>query len=61
LSAERCGHLFAVAIVNKMDLAWCGLFPVNFLASASRSPTLAKLLFYGMGQNTLNKIRDGKI
>ncbi|XP_053957780.1 dehydrogenase/reductase SDR family member 7 [Anastrepha ludens] len=28
MSAERCGALFAASIANKLDLAWCGLFPL---------------------------------
>ncbi|XP_011178430.1 dehydrogenase/reductase SDR family member 7 [Zeugodacus cucurbitae] len=61
MTVERCGTLFATMIVNKLDLSWCGLFPVNFLAHASRYPGLAKLVTNLMGKNTLNKIREGKL
>ncbi|KAH8305526.1 hypothetical protein KR018_002748 [Drosophila ironensis] len=61
MTAERCGHLFAVALANKMDLTWCGLFPVNLLAYCARSPALTKILAHFMTEKTLNKIREGKL
>ncbi|TDG45124.1 hypothetical protein AWZ03_008462 [Drosophila navojoa] len=61
LTAERCGELFAVAIANKMDLSWCGLFPVNAMAYCGRSVTLTKILAQFMTEKTLMKIRDGKL
>lgn len=61
LTAERCGDLFAVAIANKMDLTWCGLFPVNAMAYCARNATLAKILGHFMTEKTLNKIREGKL
>ncbi|XP_064535391.1 dehydrogenase/reductase SDR family member 7 [Drosophila montana] len=61
LTAERCGELFAVAIANKMDLTWCGLFPVNAMAYCARNPTLTKILGQFMTEKTLNKIREGKL
>lgn len=61
LTAERCGELFAVALANKMDLTWCGLFPVNAMAYCARNATLAKLLGKFMTEKTLNKIREGKL
>ncbi|XP_036327720.1 dehydrogenase/reductase SDR family member 7 isoform X1 [Rhagoletis pomonella] len=61
MTAERCGQLFAASIVNKLDLAWCGLFPVNLLAYASRYPGLANIIFKILGKNTMNKIREGKL
>ncbi|XP_004530369.1 dehydrogenase/reductase SDR family member 7 [Ceratitis capitata] len=61
MTAERCGKLYAVSIANKLDISWCGLFPVNFLAYASRYPGLAKIIFKLMGKTTMNKIREGKL
>ncbi|XP_023307571.2 dehydrogenase/reductase SDR family member 7 [Lucilia cuprina] len=61
LTADRCGFLFATALANKMELVWCGLFPVNFLAYVSRYTLLSAILKQFMTQNTLNKIREGKI
>ncbi|KAH8275807.1 hypothetical protein KR026_004800 [Drosophila bipectinata] len=61
LTAERCGELFAVALANKMDLTWCGLFPVNVLAYCARNPTLTKIVGLFMTEKTLNKIREGKL
>ncbi|KAH8282605.1 hypothetical protein KR054_008639 [Drosophila jambulina] len=61
MTAERCGELFAVALANKMDLTWCGLFPVNLLAYCARNPTLTKILGHFMTEKTLNKIREGKL
>ncbi|ALC40028.1 CG31937 [Drosophila busckii] len=61
LTAQRCGDLFAVALANKMDLTWCGLFPVNAMAYCARNPTLAKILGQFMTEKTLNKIREGKL
>lgn len=61
LTAERCGELFAVAIANKMDLTWCGLFPVNLMAYCGRNATLTKIVGQFMTEKTLMKIRDGKL
>ncbi|KAH8376901.1 hypothetical protein KR093_002052 [Drosophila rubida] len=61
LTAERCGELFAVALANKMDLTWCGLFPVNLMAYCARNATLTKILGQYMTEKTLNKIREGKL
>ncbi|KAM8715690.1 hypothetical protein ACLKA7_002697 [Drosophila subpalustris] len=61
LTAERCGELFAVALANKMDLTWCGLFPVNLMAYCARNATLTKILGQFMTEKTLNKIREGKL
>jgi len=48
-------------LANKMDLTWCGLFPVNTLAYCARNPTLSKILAQFMTEKTLNKIREGKL
>ncbi|XP_039952376.1 dehydrogenase/reductase SDR family member 7 [Bactrocera neohumeralis] len=61
MSAERCATLFATTIANKLELSWCGLFPVNFLTHATRYPGLAKIIFKLMGKSTMNKIREGKL
>ncbi|KAH8338602.1 hypothetical protein KR074_011123 [Drosophila pseudoananassae] len=61
LTAERCGEQFAVALTNKMDLTWYGLFPVNVLAYCARNPTLTKIVGLFMTEKTLNKIREGKL
>lgn len=61
MTVERCGRLFAATITNKLDLSWCGLFPVNFLAYATHYPELAKIISKLMGKSTMNKIREGKL
>ncbi|EDV94192.1 dehydrogenase/reductase SDR family member 7 [Drosophila grimshawi] len=61
LTAKRCGWLFAVALANKMDVTWCGLFPVNALAYCARNPTLTKIIGHFMTEKRLNNIREGKL
>lgn len=61
LTIERCGFLFATALANKMELVWCGLFPVNFLTYVSRYTLLSVILKHFVTRSTLNKIREGKI
>ncbi|XP_013099325.1 dehydrogenase/reductase SDR family member 7 [Stomoxys calcitrans] len=61
LSAERTGFLFATAIANKLEMVWCALFPVNFLAYAYQYAGLRLILRYAMSRKTLSKIREGKL
>ncbi|XP_075153483.1 dehydrogenase/reductase SDR family member 7 [Haematobia irritans] len=61
LTAERTGFLFATALANKIEISWCGLFPVNFLAYAYQYSVLKLILRKVMSQNTLKKIREGKL
>lgn len=61
LTAERAGFLFATALANKVEMSWCGLFPVNLLAYVSRYSVLRTLVRYSMSQKTLQKIREGKL
>ncbi|XP_061402110.1 dehydrogenase/reductase SDR family member 7-like [Musca vetustissima] len=61
LTAERTGFLFATALANKVEMCWCGLFPVNLLAYVSQYSLLRLLVRYAMSGKTLHKIRDGKL
>lgn len=61
LSADRTGFLFATALANKVEMSWCGLFPVNLLAYVSRYSLLTTIVRYAMSQKTLSKIREGKL
>lgn len=61
LTTERAGFLFATALANKVEMSWCGLFPVNLLAYVSRYSVLRTLVRYSMSQKTLEKIREGKL
>lgn len=60
LSIDRCGFLFATALANRMELVWCGLFPVNLLAYVSRYSLLTLIVQQFMTQSTLKNIREGK-
>uniref|UniRef100_A0A1B0FIR4 Ribosomal RNA-processing protein 40 n=1 Tax=Glossina morsitans morsitans TaxID=37546 RepID=A0A1B0FIR4_GLOMM len=60
LTAERCGFLFAVALANKIELSWCGRFPVNMLVYIFRHSLLLNAVRYLLNKKTLQKIREGK-
>lgn len=57
----RCATLCAVAIVNELEEAWMGVFPVVPLCYVLRYfPNLAKRLLKIIGLKRLQKIRDSK-
>lgn len=61
MTAERCGHLNAVAIANKVSEAWMGLFPVVTLTYiAVYFPILFKIALKTVGPKKLFKLRDSK-
>ncbi|XP_055858469.1 dehydrogenase/reductase SDR family member 7 [Episyrphus balteatus] len=61
MTAERCAELFAVALSNKVKLAWVGLFPVNILLYLSQYyPNVTMLIYKLLGPDRLKKIREGK-
>lgn len=61
MTAERCGELFAVALANKVHLAWCGLSPVNILMYLSQYyPNVTMLILKLLGPAGVKKIREGK-
>lgn len=61
MTAERCAELFAVALSNKVTIAWVGLFPVNVLLYVSQFyPNVTSLIFKLLGTAGLKKIREGK-
>lgn len=60
MSAERCAQLFATALVNKVEVSWCGQFPVNFLIYASQYQLLNTIIRYFISKSTLRKIREGQ-
>ncbi|XP_050300857.1 dehydrogenase/reductase SDR family member 7 isoform X2 [Anthonomus grandis grandis] len=58
MTAERCGHLNAVAIVNKVGEAWMGLFPLMPMVYVSiYFPNLGMRI---LGPQYLYKLRDSK-
>ncbi|XP_050300858.1 dehydrogenase/reductase SDR family member 7 isoform X3 [Anthonomus grandis grandis] len=61
MTAERCGHLNAVAIVNKVGEAWMGLFPLMPMVYVSiYFPNLYSLGMRILGPQYLYKLRDSK-
>ncbi|XP_060535151.1 dehydrogenase/reductase SDR family member 7 isoform X2 [Cylas formicarius] len=61
MTAERCGQLNAVAIVNKLSETWIGLFPVVPLTYiAVYFPLVFKLGLKVLGPGFLFKLRDSK-
>lgn len=57
----RCATLCAVAIVNELEEAWMGVFPIVPLCYVLRYfPNLAKRLLKIIGLKRLQKIRDSK-
>ncbi|CAH1185820.1 unnamed protein product [Phyllotreta striolata] len=61
MTAERCGYLNAVALVNKTQESWMGLFPIIPLIYVSvYFPVLFKLAVKVIGPQYLFKLRDSK-
>ncbi|KAL1517554.1 hypothetical protein ABEB36_001304 [Hypothenemus hampei] len=61
MTAERCGHLNAVALTNKVSEAWIGKFPVVPVTYVSvYFPILTKLTLKLIGTDRLFKLRDSK-
>lgn len=60
MSAERCGHLFAVMLANKSLMAWCGNFPLVLLGYIVQYRSLGKIVMKTLGKSAMAKIREGK-
>ncbi|XP_055375266.1 dehydrogenase/reductase SDR family member 7 [Condylostylus longicornis] len=61
MTAERCGHLFAVALANKTYQSWVGLFPVSLLLYITQYfPNLRLMVMKILGTRGIKKIREGK-
>ncbi|XP_046687421.1 dehydrogenase/reductase SDR family member 7-like [Homalodisca vitripennis] len=62
MTTERCAKLCAVAIANRLDEAWMGLFPVVPLCYVLRYyPNIARRLIQILNTNFFQKIRDSKV
>lgn len=61
MDTSRCATLCAVAIVNELEEAWMGLFPIVPLCYVLRYfPNLAQRLMKIIGLKRFQKIRDSK-
>ncbi|KAJ1532338.1 hypothetical protein ONE63_000944 [Megalurothrips usitatus] len=61
MTAERCAHLFAVALANNLDEAWMAPFPVVPIAYLfSYFPNIARGVAYLMGVKRFQKLRDSR-
>uniref|UniRef100_A0A1B6CN73 Dehydrogenase/reductase SDR family member 7 n=1 Tax=Clastoptera arizonana TaxID=38151 RepID=A0A1B6CN73_9HEMI len=61
MSTDRCANLCAIAIANKLDEAWMGLFPIIPLTYILRYfPSSARILMKLLGLKKLQKLRDNK-
>jgi len=61
MSSERCAHLCAVAIANKLDEAWIALKPVLLIYYASQYlPSITRRFMTRFGAKHAKKLRDGK-
>ncbi|XP_067625053.1 dehydrogenase/reductase SDR family member 7 [Eurosta solidaginis] len=61
MTSERCGVLYASAIANKLNLSFCAMFPVVFLAYACQYSIFTSIFRRFLVKGTLNRIREGKI
>ncbi|PNF34813.1 hypothetical protein B7P43_G03781 [Cryptotermes secundus] len=62
MSTERCGHLCAVAIANKLDEAWMALPPIIFMVHFLICyPNVASLVTRFLGPKFFVKMRDTKV
>ncbi|CAH1132539.1 unnamed protein product [Ceutorhynchus assimilis] len=61
MTSERCGYLNTVAIVNKVNEAWIGIFPtIPMTYVAVYFPILYNLAVKIIGPNKIFKFRDSK-
>ncbi|XP_063235766.1 dehydrogenase/reductase SDR family member 7 isoform X2 [Bacillus rossius redtenbacheri] len=61
MSAERCAHLCAVALANKLDEVWMAPRPILPLIYLFRYyPTIGRALFKFLGPKYLLKLRDSR-
>lgn len=61
MSAERCGHLSAVAIANKLDEAWISIQPcLAYYYFAQYMPSVSRKFLARMGSGMMMKMRDSQ-
>lgn len=61
MTAERCAHLFGVALANNLDEAWMAPFPILPIAYLfSYFPNIARGVAFLMGTKKFQKLRDSK-
>ncbi|XP_066250464.1 dehydrogenase/reductase SDR family member 7 isoform X1 [Euwallacea similis] len=61
MTAERCGHLNAVAIVNKVREAWMGPFPFVVITYVSvYCPIFSNMILKIVGAKKIFNLRDSK-
>ncbi|KAF6205936.1 hypothetical protein GE061_020112 [Apolygus lucorum] len=62
MTTARCAYLSAVAIVNKLDEAWVGVFPiVPITYILVFFPTLSKWIAQFIGTKEIMKLRDSRV
>ncbi|XP_073827150.1 dehydrogenase/reductase SDR family member 7-like [Musca autumnalis] len=60
MTAERCGYLYATALVNKLQMSWCGRFPVNLMCYVTRYSLLTAVMNCFITPQRMQKVRDGE-
>jgi len=61
MTTERCAELCLLALVNRLEEAWIGLFPIVPMIYLSQyAPTITKRLLALVGQKGLQNVRDSK-
>ncbi|KAK6641689.1 hypothetical protein RUM44_013404 [Polyplax serrata] len=62
MTAERCAQLSLIAIVNKLDEAWMGRFPLMLLTYAAvYFPNISKKISKIIGPKQFQRLRDSKM
>lgn len=62
MTAERCAKLSLIAIVNKLDEAWMGCFPIMLLIyGVVYFPNVAKACIKILGSRRIQSFRDSKV
>ncbi|XP_061402107.1 dehydrogenase/reductase SDR family member 7-like [Musca vetustissima] len=60
MTAERCAYLYATALANKLQLSWCGRFPVNLMCYVTRYSLLTMVMNWFITPQRMQKVRDGE-
>ncbi|KAK3925775.1 Dehydrogenase/reductase SDR family member 7 [Frankliniella fusca] len=61
MTAERCAHLFGVALANNLDEAWMAPFPIIPIAYLfTYFPNVARGVAFLMGTKRFHKLRDSR-
>lgn len=62
MTPERCAELSLIAIVNKLDEAWMGRFPLMlFVYALVYFPNISKQISKIIGPRQFQKLRDSKL